>query len=163
MDDDALMESFRHRLLFADGCALETASGYLFDLRGLQTFLNKRGGKLATAGAQEYPIISPILANARASSSVCRVLSRRFMVTRQIKTMARICQISALAEYDSFLLFCNFGGEIVLRRQRRRFARQIIGADNRTFIATNADNGKRRGKTQLIIGHLHYNNPLARD
>ena len=81
MDDDALMESFRHRLLFADGCALETASGYLFDLRGLQTFLNKRGGKLATAGAQE---LSDYLAHlgkcGRASSSVCRVLSssRRF-------------------------------------------------------------------------------------
>lgn len=75
------MQSFRHRLMFADGCARETVNGYLFDLRGLQKFVVARGGSLTKAGGRD---IAEYLAHlgecGRAASSLCRVLSssRRF-------------------------------------------------------------------------------------
>ncbi|MGI9336961.1 MAG: site-specific tyrosine recombinase [Gammaproteobacteria bacterium] len=81
MDDDELMQSFRHRLMFADGCARETVSGYMFDLRGLRKFVGGRGGVLANATAQDIAdYLAHLGESGRASSSLCRILSssRRF-------------------------------------------------------------------------------------
>lgn len=81
MDDDELIQGFRHRLMFADGCARETISGYLFDLQGLRKFVAARGGSLAKASGQDIAdYLAELGGRGRAASSLCRVLSssRRF-------------------------------------------------------------------------------------
>ena len=81
MDDEELIEGFEHRLLLADGCAAETVKGYLFDLRGLRRFLNKRGATLAQAANEDLAdYLAHLGKRGRAGASVSRSLSamRRF-------------------------------------------------------------------------------------
>lgn len=76
-----LLEAFEHRLLFSDGCALQTAQSYASDLRSLAVFLQKRRVNIGDASAKDISDYLGELSNkGRKNSSSGRALSaiRRF-------------------------------------------------------------------------------------
>ncbi len=81
MKDIELLESFEHRLLFAERCAPQTVKSYATDLRGLSSFLTKRKGNISTATTADISdYMSELSRSGKKNSSSGRALSaiRRF-------------------------------------------------------------------------------------